>query len=833
MKRIWALFFTLSLFATTITGIYIPPEGEKPEGVKISIGKYSFKTGRGGFFFRSGVPTGTYPLRVKGKDFGKINVRGEILRLWIDGVEGIFYITRNFPSLPPQTVKKEEYYLKDDLELSPALQAYQGSLHFQGLTEQEFFLQGLRIPSLSSIPYALTRDLKIEVGYPGAEVKVKEEIPPRPSSRMALIYGNSSKENLARALSFPYMEGEIGIYRGDYGGFVSFSYGSENFSSPDEQKIEQRRGFASLFFRGIRVFLQEGKDVYTKLRERPYFSPSSSRNGEGKDRGYGLNLSWKGLSLSLGNFSWERNLSPETHSPYFIFDEVLRNKQKTNYSEFLKKKVFSFNSSLLFYSSSFLGLNNTFFLGGEFFLREVQGNRDFPAELSLYDGKPGFLYLKTPDIFRYRNYSAGISFSDTITSGNVNIYFSAGYRAQWFKTSSSKSQDREFSGISVEGIEVPSFTSKVFHIFATGAGISYDPFRNGFLIIRIYGSYRGTPIPESLIHRISSSMSYGKYLWQDDGDLLPEEGEFSPLYQYVAQASLKDVPLYASSLGPSRFYRLGAGVSSDLPLGLSADFDLFYTKTTLPIVDIPLVWKDGQWKLVSWGDWEEGGEFPMQYGGQKWFQLEEGKYFNGYYETLNLESVERSWKEMSLRLRRSGKISFVFQVNIRSSLFFINEKIYPLDPGNLNFTINQPWGPYPNGQYRSPLLASRWGIYFSLSWAPKQWNFRATFRARDGFVVPVYYLDTSQLRAGLYDYPMGLAAPLSEFRLPTFWRLDLNAGREFSLGYFKAHAFVRITNLLNSMAPAEEYENALSPDFLSPRWYYPPRQILLGIILSK
>ena len=177
MKRIWALFFTLSLFATTITGIYIPPEGENPEGVKISIGKYSFKTGRGGFFFRSGVPTGTYPFRVKGKDFGKINVRGEILRLWIDGVEGIFYITRNFASLPPQTVKKEEYSLKDDLELSPALQAYQGSLHFQGLTEQEFFLQGLRIPSLSPIPYALTGDLKIEVGYPGAEVKNKG-IPP-------------------------------------------------------------------------------------------------------------------------------------------------------------------------------------------------------------------------------------------------------------------------------------------------------------------------------------------------------------------------------------------------------------------------------------------------------------------------------------------------------------------------------------------------------------------------------------------------------------------------------------------------------------------------------
>ncbi len=833
MKKILALFFTLSLFATTITGIYIPPEGEKPEGVKISIGKYTSETGKGGFFFINNIPFGTYPLRVKGREFGKLNVKGKILRLWIDGVEGNFYITRNFPALPPKTIKKENYSLKDDMEFSHALQVYRRSISFQCLTEQESFLEDLRLPSYGLFPYGLTGDLKIRVNYPGTEVKVQENIPPRPSSRITLVYGKSLQENLSRALSFPYLEGETGFYRGEYGGFISFSYRDENFSNPEGQRIEERREFASLFFRGIRGFLQYGKTQYTRLRERPYFSPSSARNGDLKTRGYGLNFSWKGLSFSLGNFSWERNLTPQNSSPYFLFDEVFLSREKTNYSESIKKRIISVNSSLLFYSSSFLGINNTFFLGGEFFLREVQGNRDFPAELSLYGGKPGFLYLRTPDLFHYKNYSAGLSFSDTITSGNVNIYFSAGYRAQWFKALTSESQDREFSGISVEGVKIPSLTSKIFHLFAARAGISYDPFKNGFLIVRIYGSFREIPIPESLIYRVSSSMSYGKYLWQDDGDLLPEEGEFSPLYQYIAQASLKDAPLYASSLGPSRFYRMGAGVSSDLPLGLSADLDIFYVNTTLPIVDIPLVWKGGQWKLVSWGDWEEGGQFPMQYGGQKWFQMEEGKYFNGYFETLNLESVERSWKEMSLRLRKSGKISFVLQVNIRSSLFSINEKLYPLDPGNLNFTINQPWGSYPNGKYRSPLLSSRWGFYFSLSWTPGPWKFMASLRARDGFIVPVYYLDTSQLRAGLYDYPQGLAAPLSEFRLPTFWRVDLNAGREFSLKYFKAYAFVRINNLLNSMVPAEECENVLSPHFLSPRWYYPPRQVLLGIILSK
>ncbi len=830
---IFLLLFSLILPATTIMGIYIPPQGEKPDGVLIFIGKFSTKTNNGGFFFINGLPPGNYILKVKGQSYGKIRVKGEILRIWVDGVERAFYITRNFPTPPEEKITKQSYSLKDDLENYPALQYYQGEISFQGLTRQEFFLSRNRATSPNPIPYTLGKAVEIKVGYPAAEVKVVEGPSLRPSSRIIFLYGKTPERERARSLSFPYAEGNLALYRGNYGGFVSLAYRDENYSNPENQSIKETIGFVSLQAQGFRGFFQNRRVDYKNLRDRPYFPLSSSRNGNLKERGYGLSFSWGGFSASLSDFSCTKELNPTQPSPYFLFDEVLFLKENSNFQEKVTRHIISVNSSLLFYTSSFLGLNNTFFLGGEFFIKEVKGRRSPHAEVSLYNGKPGFLYLRTEDLFHYKNYSAGLTLSDTITSGNVNLFFSAGYRAEWFKAISSQGEGVQFLDLAQQGAAVPDFKSKIFHMIAFAGGLSYDPFRNGFLIVRVYGSFRSIPVPESLSYRASSTLSYGKYLWEDDGDLIPEEGEFSPLYNYAAQASLKAPSLYPPGLGPSRFYRLGGGISSDLPMGLSADLDFFYVKTTLPVVDIPLIWKDGKWNLVSWGDWEEGGQFPMQYGGQKWFALEEGKYFNGYYQSLNLISVERSWKEFVLSLRKSGKISFAFQLNIRSNLFSINQNLYPLDPGNLHFTVTQPYGPSPNGPYRSPVLSSRWGVLFSISWRPDDWTLNATFRARDGYILPVYYIDTSTLRAGLYDYPQGLAAPFSEFRLPTFWRLDLNLTKEFNLRWFTARTFIRITNILNSRIPSEEMEDVLIQDFLSPRWYYPPRGIILGIILTR
>ncbi len=833
MRRLAFFVIAAGIFATTITGIYLPPEGRKPEGVKLSLGKVSFKTEKGGFFFVSGVKEGAYSLMVEGRNFGTLRVKGDFLILWVDGVEETFYITRNFPESPGAELEKDAPSLEEALFLSPDLSFYRGTLFFQALSRTEYMLSSAS--SLSgAIPYPAVERAEVSVGYPRARVRIWERPALSPGFRLTTFLMGTSREDRAESYSMsPYLEGEVGYRKGGFGGFFSGLLENRDFALPEEQSVRKHSFYLSLFAGGVRgFFLSRGED-YENLRERPYYSPSSSWNGQVRERGFGGSLNAGGFSLTVAEFSRKRNLDPVSPSPYFLFDDVNLIKDGGNYREDLKEELFSLNSSMTFHSSSFLGLNNIFAVGVEVLSREVQGERDWPLELVSFAGEAGFAYLRTSDAFHYRLNTAGVWLSDTIAAGNVNLFFSTGYDLQWFKVYPSSSRNSEIFGLSLEGTSVPSFSSKIIGILGLRGGLSYDPFRNGFLVIRIYGSYRGIPLPESLLYRASSALSYEKFLWNDDGDMLPQEGEFTSLYRYTAQASQKDISLYPPGLGASRFYRIGAGVSSDLPLGLSVDLDLFYIKNTLPYVDIPLVWKDEEWKLVSWGDWEEGGNFPMEFGGQKWFGLREGVFFNGYYQTLNLISVERSWKEMRFRLKKSGTLSFLFQFNLRSNYFTINQNLYPLDPGNLNFLLSRSWGPSPNGFYHSPILNSRWSVLFNMAWSGGGWTLGGVFRARDGYMIPVNYVDTETLRPGLYDHPRGLAAPLGEFKLPTWWRVDAYLQREFSLGGFRAAVFLRALNLFNTRIPAEEWENVLQPEFLSPRWYYPPRQVILGLRITK
>ncbi len=833
MKRLAFFLITVGVFAATITGLYLPPEGRSAKGVKISIGDISFKTEKGGFFFVNGIKEGVYSLKVEGKTYGELRVSGDFVRLWIDGVDEVFYVTRNVPEISRAELEGKNYFLEEALFLSPDLSYYRGNLFFQGLSQVEIVACSAYSP-YQIFPYSQVKSAQVSVAYPRASIRIVEKPMELPGLRITSFLLKTSHEDRADSYSIsPYVDAGFGYGSKNLGGYISALSEDRSFSSPEEQTIRKKALYFSLSAYGLRGFYHYGREAYENLRERPYYSLSSAWQGESKESGFGVGLSRRGFSLTAASFNWKRELEPVASSQYFLFDDVTLFKGYGNYRETLEKKILSLNSSVVFHSTSFLGLNNVFAVGAEVLSREVQGNRGWPLELVSFAGEAGFAYLRTPDSFHYRLYTAGLWLSDTIVTGNVNLSFSAGYNAQWFKVFPSSSPDAEIMGLSLEGASVSSFTSKLVHIVGLKAGLSYDPFRNGFLVLRLYGSYRGLPLPESLLYRASSSLSYGKFLWNDDGDLVPEEGEFSTLYTYRAQASLEDVPLYPPGLEPSRFYRFGAGISSDLPLGLSADIDLFFIKNTLPYVEVPFVWKDDKWGLVSWGDWEEGGDFPMEFGGQKWFALEEGKFFNGYYQTLNLISVERSWKEFRLRLKKSGPLSFLIQVNLRSNSFSINENLYPLDPGNLNFLLSQPWGPSTNGFYHSPVLNSRWAVLFSLWWRSRGWSLGGTFRAREGYIVPVYYLDTEPLRPGLYDYPQGLAAPLNQFRLPTWWRLDLHLQKEFSVGGFRVQAFLRALNLLNTRVPMEEWENVLYSDFLSPRWYYPPRQVLLGLKILR
>jgi len=843
MKFLSLILAIYPLFSATVVGIYLPKEGGKAVGVKINLGKFQTETKKGGIFWFRNIPRGEYIIYVKGEETGKVKVNRENVELWIDEEEGQIYLTGSREFFRKEKAFKGKREVKDELLLNPGIEGYGEKLTLSLFPPNgRYYVKGTKtfLDVLDFFPYSSVENLSVGRGFPAGQVKfaLYSERAERALSFSAGAYFLKSEKressmNLKPSSDF---DAVLGLKKGNLNFYLSVQRRDEKFRSPENESRSYKKFYLSGEFPYGEAFILWGRENFDNLRDSVGEPLERGWNGKRDYRLYGLNLSYKSLSLSTSYSSLKNNLEPNSTAPSF-YDSSEYSHKGGNFKEDYSSSMFHIKFSSLPYSGSFLRTNNFFNFGGEFSKRNLRRKREFPLGFLSFEGTPSFAVLRTNDTADYSLYKSSLWIIDTITSGNINFNFSVGYEGEWFTVNPSSAPAVNFPYSSEGGIpeiNIESPPTKSLHLFSGKAGLSYDAFRNGYLVVRLYSAFRMAPLPIYVVKKAASTSAYTKYQWMDDGDGIPEDGEFKFLFTHMPQSLVDGAKLYSDYLEPQRYYELGAGISSSLPLGVSIDVDFLYRQTTRPFSEFWYVKDKEGWGLFTGGDWEKGGNFPNQYGGMGWYQLTDGKCFYGYTQTTNRNNYETGYKELRIDLRKSGRLGMRSELVLRSFKLNMDPTLSPFDPGNVLFTRGFPYGYPVNGEYLSPYLNSRWAFLFQMNWSPREdLMVYSLFKANDGYIIPAYYIDTSALRNGIYDYPRGYVAPLGEFRLPIQWRIDAGAEKVLNFRKFKLEISLYVMNLTNNKAALEEYEDAALPVFLQPRIFNEPRFFRIGLKIRR
>ncbi|MCD6453911.1 MAG: hypothetical protein J7L62_01255 [Candidatus Aminicenantes bacterium] len=840
MRWIAFLFLILPLFPANIIGNYIPAEGENPQGKRIAVGRYESTTKKDGIFWIKNVTPGKYMVYVDGEEYQEIEVNGEDIGLWIYGAEKEVYISRSRTFMRREKAIPEKRSLRESLYMAGNVDHYAEKLTYSHFPPgARYYFDGIRtFPEiLDFAPFSSISETKIEHGFPAGKVRISLVPEDFAGFELEGFFLRTQNRSSSLSLNPSYdTNAKFSYFRGDYGGYFSAGKRKDNFSFPENCENDLSRFYARVRLNFAEAFFIGGREKFSGLRENLNAPLESSWSGERKFLSYGVTLSTDGFSISAAHSSLDEDYNPSSFSSSY-YDVTYDRWWGGNRKENDKRSLDYLNFSSVFFTRSFLGTNNFISVGGEFVRKGTEISIEYPQEFLFYHGEPSFAILRSQENMKYSIYRANFWIEDSITSGNVNFTASLGYEGEWFRIGEVSSPFASFS-LSPAGA-IPSVTisnpqTKMLHLFSGRAGLAYDGFRNGFLVLRLYTAFRMAPLPESAVQKAASTLGYSKYLWADDGDGMPEEGEFDLLYTHLAQSSMEELKPFSSYLEPERNYDFGIGVSSDLPAGITADFDFLYRQNTRLYSEFWYIETLQGWRIFSASDWIKGGEFPYQFGGVSWYRLVRDEYFKGYTQTANRDKYDRKYIEWRFNLQREGRFSFRFEFIRRSLKLKMDPSISPFDPGEAIFTYNYYYGYPAKGKFFSPYINSRWSMLFNSSWrVKKDLSLYFSFRARDGYIIPVYYIDTSILRSGLYDYPQNYVAPMGEFRLPTWWRIDLGLSRTFYFGKFALELNAFVYNLTNNKIAIEEYEDIAIPDFLSPRVFNQPRYFVLGIKIRR
>ncbi|GEM_PF-2226269 len=843
MRWIAFLLSFIPMLATTIVGNYVPGEGGKIQGIRIVIGKYEAKTnGEGVFWFRN-IPPGKYPVFVESEKYGEIKIEGKELGMWIYPLEKEVYLSRSREFFRRENAIRSRRDLRESLYLAGNVDGYGEKFtyslfrpgaryYFSGIRTFEDVVDFSPYSSISSetIEHS-TRIGKINVsitpetvGYSGFELG-------------GFFLASSRREN---AISFDPsrdLELKMSAGTGNYRIYLAAQRRNENFSFPRERSSKFSRVYVRGQFPAGEIFFLGGREEFSGLRERVNDPLQSSWSGKRDFRSFGGNFAYKSLTLSAGHSTIKREMSPYSFESSF-YDATRDLGWGGNYKGEEKSSLDYVNLSSRFYTHSFLATNNFVFFGAHFTKSNITKSREYPLHFVYYHDVPSFAFLKSQENMDYSLYRAGLWIEDALTSGNINFTGGIGYEAEWFSVNPSSAPSAEFpysSEGTIPAVKIENAQTKTLHVFSARGGLSYDPFRNGFLVIRLYSAFRMVPFPVSAVEKIATTGGYSKYLWNDDGDGVPEEGEFSFLFTHLPITTVEGLNPIAYYVEPERNYDFGVGISSDLPLGLSLDVDFLYRLNTRLYSEFWYVHRlQTGWGIFSSSDWISRGNFPAQYGGLPWYSMVRDEYFWGYTQTTNRNNYDRRYAEWRIDLKKSGRFSFRTEFVYKKLSLKMNPSLSPFDPTNVPFIYNYTYGYAIRGDYLSPYLNSRWSFLFNARWRIRSdLSVFYLFRARDGYIIPAYYIDTTQLRPGIYDYPQGFVAKLGEFRLPTWWRMDAGVSKLFKLDRFNIELSMYVYNITNNKIAVEAYEDATIPEFLSGRVFNQPRYFMFGIKIRR
>lgn len=296
------------------------------------------------------------------------------------------------------------------------------------------------------------------------------------------------------------------------------------------------------------------------------------------------------------------------------------------------------------------------------------------------------------------------------------------------------------------------------------------------------------------------------FWWMEDtnGDGVPQADEvywdFPIYWNHEPGDPNRVVNAIADDLGSPQTLEVVIGVEreiiEDLGVGLNAIYRRNYNFTRGFPYDI-----DGNVTTEDiYNCWAQEGTIPAEFGGWPYYACSVPKPSGVLYE--NNPDLNNDYKGLELRFTKRMSKNWMLQgsFTVQDWKRHYDSRQAYVDPTNVEQLNDQPMAYESRGSGKSAIWPNaRWSAKFGgVVRLPLDFNFGASFVAREGYIFPVVYrtLRTSNgwgRNVDVYTVPFG------DERLPTFWMLNLRLEKLFNFGdYGRLYLTVDGFNITNN-----------------------------------
>ncbi len=389
--------------------------------------------------------------------------------------------------------------------------------------------------------------------------------------------------------------------------------------------------------------------------------------------------------------------------------------------------------------------------------------------------------------------------SDTATFGKLTVNLGLRYDKETGSHNAATVPGLKFNGVtpiftgylgdlSIPGRDVDA----AYEVISPRVSFTYDITGDGKNVVKgTFARYGGQSGNDIAYHVWGASWSEIDVYWADDGDLIPELGEWSedpadwlywsidPLDPYATASPNAFDPDFNSPILTEFTFAYEKGFGEDVALALN----LFYKKTT------NLLWYRGyfvdksinRYELDTAANWYQAGTYTFADGKSKpyyqRYEVPNATYLSNHSGSYNLYKA--------IQLVFSKKLSHGWMLDASFTYADWTSHDDPaesFDKTNFDFYQDGVVAPQSSGSgIRGVYVNARWQFKLSgLYQLPWGINVTGVFQAREGYVVPYYELKYRGSGLGWTNmYEPG--KKFGDDRLPNFWILNLGLEKAFKV----------------------------------------------------
>ncbi len=422
------------------------------------------------------------------------------------------------------------------------------------------------------------------------------------------------------------------------------------------------------------------------------------------------------------------------------------------------------------------------------------------------------------EIWWYPNWVYDVGFermsfylSDTVTFGKLTANIGIRYDKESGSHNPATAPGLTFNGVPIftdylgDKSAIAAKADGAFEVFSPRLSFSYDITGDGKNVVKLsaarYGSQSGNSIAD---HTWALDWREIDVYWADDGDNIPELGEWSEdpddwLWWHVDTVNpygATSSNTYASDLNSPILDELSLSFEKELGDDFAANVTLFYKKKSNQI-RYRNIMADGS--LETAANWFQKGIYTFSNGATKpyyeRYDYPVAQQMANYKKTYNKYMAVQFVVTKKFSNKWMFDASFTWQdwVSKRDPSEFFDQTNYDFydggvvapESGGSGYTgifVNSRWMLKMSGLYQLP-----WGI-----------NITGVLQAREGYVIP--YHESFQRGSGLSWTDMYLpGTKIGEDRLPTFWMLSMGLEKTFKVSdTVTATLFVDAYNVTNN-----------------------------------